>query len=89
MHDAGPRHAEPEQVQPPHPEHHHAPAIKAKGLEAPSGPKHLSYSAPSVDGDASAVTSSDSIDDTPIVVDPDANRAERRRAERANRKRKR
>jgi hypothetical protein len=49
----------------------------------------LSYSAPSVDGDSSAVTLTDQPDEAPVAVDPDANRAERRRAQRANRKRKR
>ena len=31
------------------------PAIRAKGLEAPKAPEHLSYSAPSEDGDVEVV----------------------------------
>jgi preprotein translocase subunit SecA len=31
---------------------HHAPVIRAKGLEMPKAPQHLTYSAPSEDGEA-------------------------------------
>jgi preprotein translocase subunit SecA len=64
-----------------------APEIKAPGL-GPSRPQHLEYSAPSESG---GVTHGQmEVEDGGIVeVDPDASRAERRRAERANRKRRR
>ncbi len=62
-----------------------APAITAKGL-GPQRPQHLEYTAPSVDGEAGVITSSEDLDDVP-VVGADASRAERRRAERAARKR--
>jgi preprotein translocase subunit SecA len=58
-----------------------APSILAKGL-APSRPQHLEYSAPSEDGGVTHVDA-----DVEVEVDPNASRAERRRAERANRKR--
>ena len=67
-------------------EAHEAPAILAKGL-APSRPQQLEYSAPSETGgvERGAMV----LDDDAIVeVDPNASRAERRRAERANRKRR-
>ena len=61
-----------------------APAILAKGL-APSRPAHLEYSAPDETG---GVTRGEmELEGGGIVdVDPDASRAERRRAERANRR---
>ncbi len=62
-----------------------APAISAKGL-GPQRPTRLEYSAPSVDGEAGVVRSEEELDEIP-VVGPDASRAERRRAERAMRKR--
>jgi preprotein translocase subunit SecA len=68
---------------------HRAPEIKAKGLEAPARPSRLEYSAPAVDGEAREIHSVDAVDEPPLVVSEDANRAERRRAARANRKRKR
>ena len=65
---------------------HEAPAIVAKGL-APSRPRQLEYSAPSETGgvDRGEMIASD---DGIVEVDPNASRAERRRAERANRKRR-
>ena len=65
---------------------HEAPAILAKGL-APSRPQQLEYSAPSESGGVergAMVVEDDGI----VEVDPNASRAERRRAERANRKRR-
>ncbi len=64
----------------------HGPDIVAKGL-GPSRPQHLEYSAPSETGE---VTHGEmEYEDGGIVeVDPNASRAERRRAERANRKRR-
>jgi preprotein translocase subunit SecA len=66
-----------------------APHLRAKGLDV-SRPSRVEYSAPSVDGDAGVVRSSDNGDGDggPVAVDPNASRAERRRAERANRKRR-
>ena len=61
------------------------PAISAKGL-GPQRPSHLEYTAPSVDGEAGVVRAAEDLDEVP-EVGPDANRAERRRAERAARKR--
>ena len=60
------------------------PQIAAKGL-APERPQHLEYSAPDEDG---GVVHGDmeSTDSGYIEVDENASRAERRRAERANRK---
>jgi preprotein translocase subunit SecA len=61
--------------------------LQAKGL-GPQRPQHLEYSAPDADGGVvhgemeSGVNGEDGI----IEVDPNASRAERRRAERANRK---
>ena len=60
------------------------PEVSAKGL-TPARPREMEYSAPSLDG--GAVTTVDESDDSPVPVDPNASRAERRRAERANRKR--
>jgi preprotein translocase subunit SecA len=62
-----------------------APAVTAKGL-GPSRPQRLEYSAPSADGGVSHETLL--ADGEEIEVDPGASRAERRRAERAKRKRK-
>jgi preprotein translocase subunit SecA len=62
-----------------------APAITAKGL-GPQRPTRLEYSAPSVDGEAGVVRSEEEIIEIP-ELGPDASRAERRRAERAMRKR--
>jgi preprotein translocase subunit SecA len=62
-----------------------APALVAPGL-GPARPTHLEYSAPSEDG--SVVRGEMEADSDGIVeVDPNASRAERRRAERANRRR--
>jgi preprotein translocase subunit SecA len=66
-------------------EHRHAPVITAPGL-TPSRPQNLEYSAPSADGGVEhgqMETTSDGL----VEVDPNASRAERRRAERENRKR--
>jgi preprotein translocase subunit SecA len=73
------------------PEERHAPEIKAKGLGAPARPSRLEYSAPSVDGEAREIHAVEdgAVDEPFITVDDSANRAERRRAARANRKRKR
>ena len=62
-----------------------APEITAKGL-GPSRPQSLEYSAPSADGGVGHETLR--ADGEEIEVDPNASRAERRRAERAKRKRK-
>ena len=62
-----------------------APAVTAKGL-GPARPQVLEYSAPSSDGGVTHETLQ--ADGEEIEVDPNASRAERRRAERANRKRK-
>jgi preprotein translocase subunit SecA len=61
-------------------------AIMAKGL-APARPQHLEYSAPSESG---GVTRGEMEfeGDGIVEVDPNASRAERRRAERANRKKR-
>ena len=59
------------------------PAIKAPGL-APSRRGQLEYSGPSEEG---TVSRSEGDSGAPIEVDPNASRAERRRAERENRKR--
>ena len=67
-------------------EEHH-PQIAAKGL-APSRPQHLEYSAPTEDGGVERGYI-DEEGEEPIEVDENASRAERRRAERANRKRRR
>jgi preprotein translocase subunit SecA len=62
-----------------------APSVTAKGL-GPARPQVLEYSAPSADGGVSRETLL--ADGEEIEVDPNAGRAERRRAERAKRKRK-
>ena len=62
------------------------PQISAKGL-GPQRPQRLEYTAPSVDGEAGVVHDSESLDEV-LELGPDASRAERRRAERAARKRK-
>jgi preprotein translocase subunit SecA len=67
-------------------EEHH-PQIAAKGL-GPSRPQHLEYSAPTEDGRIEHGYI-DEDGEEPIQVDENASRAERRRAERANRKRRR
>ncbi len=67
-------------------EEHH-PQIAAKGL-GPSRPQHLEYSAPTEDGGVERGYI-DEDGEEPIEVDENASRAERRRAERANRKRRR
>jgi preprotein translocase subunit SecA len=59
-----------------------APEITAKGL-GPSRPVAMEYSAPSEDG---GVVTGQMESDGVVEVDPNASRAERRRAERANRK---
>ena len=64
----------------------HAPSIMAKGL-GPQRPQRLEYSAPSVDGEAGVVHASEDVDEDIPELGPDASRAERRRAERAQRKR--
>jgi preprotein translocase subunit SecA len=61
-----------------------APSISAKGL-GPQRPQRLEYSAPSVDGEAGVVRAAEDLDEVP-ELGPDASRAERRRAERAQRK---
>jgi preprotein translocase subunit SecA len=64
------------------------PQIKAKGLD-PRRPQHLEYSSPSVDGEGGVEHHGDDGPDPVDELSADANRAERRRAERASRKRKR
>ncbi len=66
---------------------HHAPVIMAPGLE-PMRRDHLEYTAPSETGEV-VHDSSDAGGSAPLAVDPNASRAERRRAERENRKRQR
>ena len=62
-----------------------APTLLAKGL-APSRPAHMEYSAPSETGGVERGAME--VEDGGIVeVDPNASRAERRRAERENRRR--
>jgi preprotein translocase subunit SecA len=63
-----------------------ASAITAKGLEA-NRPQRLEYSAPSVDGEAGVMHRAEEIDEEIPELGPDASRAERRRVERAQRKR--
>ncbi len=62
--------------------------VSAKGL-SPSRPREMEYSAPSIDGGSvRTVTDNDAeAGRAPANLDPNASRAERRRAERANRKR--
>ena len=64
-----------------------APAIQAKGLE-PTRPEHMEYSAPDEDGGVMH-GEMESDDEGIVEVDPGASRAERRRAERQNRRKKR
>ena len=68
------------------------PDIRAKGL-GPSRPQQMEYTAPSVDGAGGAVTRTASggaaDDDEPVAVNPNASRAERRRANRSKKKRSR
>jgi preprotein translocase subunit SecA len=63
------------------------PALRAKGLDV-SRPSHVEYSAPSLDGDGGVVHRSADGDDGDVEVDPNANRAERRRQQRAQRKKR-
>jgi preprotein translocase subunit SecA len=63
-----------------------ATAITAKGLD-PKRPQHLEYSAPSVDGEAGVMHRSEEVEEDIPELGPDASRAERRRVERAQRKR--
>ncbi|WP_436786804.1 preprotein translocase subunit SecA [Yinghuangia sp. YIM S10712] len=65
------------------------PQIQAKGLETPQRPTHLSYSAPTVDGEGGVVTTEEDLDEDAIPVQQGGTRAERRRAQRAARKKKR
>jgi preprotein translocase subunit SecA len=60
------------------------PRIEAKGL-GPQRPQRLEYTAPTIDGEGGEVHRGEDVDDIP-VVGPDASRAERRRAERAQRR---
>ena len=62
------------------------PILAAKGL-GPARPQLLQYSAPSAEGGVTREALQPDGEE-PIEVDPDASRAERRRAARANRKRK-
>ncbi len=59
--------------------------VSAKGL-GPARPREMEYSAPSLDA-AGGITTVSEEDSGPVEVDENASRAERRRAERANRKR--
>jgi preprotein translocase subunit SecA len=61
------------------------PSVAARGL-GPARPQLLEYSAPSADG--GVIHETLQADGEEIAVDPDASRAERRRAQRAKRKRK-
>jgi len=63
-----------------------APRIEAKGL-GPSRPEHMEYSAPDEAGGV-IHGEMESEEDGIVEVDPNAPRAERRRAERSNRKSK-
>ena len=62
------------------------PEVSAKGL-GPSRPRDMEYSAPSIDTGGSVRTVAHSDEPEEVEVDPNASRAERRRAQRANRKR--
>jgi preprotein translocase subunit SecA len=64
-----------------------APTIQAPGLQ-PNRPEHMEYSAPDESGGVMH-GEMESDDDGIIEVDPGASRAERRRAERQNRKKRR
>jgi preprotein translocase subunit SecA len=62
------------------------PQVNAKGL-APARPQRLQYSAPDIDSEAGVVMTAEEAAADPLdELSPDANRAERRRAERASRK---
>ena len=65
------------------------PALRAKGLDV-SRPSHVEYSAPSLDGDGVVHRSAEGVAgaDGEVEVDPNANRAERRRQQRAQRKKR-
>ncbi|MCF2533916.1 preprotein translocase subunit SecA [Yinghuangia soli] len=65
------------------------PEIHAKGLETPQRPTHLSYSAPSVDGEGGVVTTEEDLDVDDVIPEQGGTRAERRRAQRARNKKKR
>ena len=62
------------------------PRVTAPGL-TPNRPQHMEYSAPDEDGGV-AHGAMENTDEGLVEVDPNASRAERRRAERANRKRR-
>ncbi|WTW95135.1 preprotein translocase subunit SecA [Streptomycetaceae bacterium NBC_01309] len=64
------------------------PQIQAKGLETPQRPTHLSYSAPTVDGEGGVVTTEEDLGED-AIPEQGGTRAERRRAQRASRKKKR
>ena len=59
--------------------------LELAGL-GPRRPERLQYTSPTETGGVASVT--DVEDEGPVNVDPNASRAERRRAERANKKRK-
>ncbi len=66
------------------------PGVTAKGL-GPQRPQNMQFTAPSVDGSAGAVTRTADVDDgidEAVPVDPNASRAERRRANRTRSKKK-
>ena len=63
---------------------HEGLTIEAEGL-GPSRPDHMEYSAP-VESGRIVHGEMDANEDGIVEVDPDASRAERRRAERSNRK---
>src|ERR1700712_4209004 len=44
-------------------DHAHAPIVRAKGLQAPRAPQHLTYSAPGEQGEAEVVADSGTVDD--------------------------
>ncbi len=62
------------------------PQLAAKGL-GPRRPQHLEYSAPTVDGEGGVLHTEEDVDPV-AALPPNADRAARRRAERAARKRK-
>ena len=64
-----------------------APSVQAKGLQ-PNRPEHMEYSAPDETGGVMH-GEMEADDDGIVEVDPGASRAERRRAERQNRKKRR
>ncbi len=63
------------------------PALRAKGLDV-ARPSHVEYSAPTLDGEGGVVHRSAEDGEGDVVVDPNANRAERRRQQRAQRKKR-